>query len=181
MKTIKNHKILVTAQIGKAQYRLAQNDIITIPNIKSNINDYIKLNKIILVENRYGQKQLIVGRPYVDDIIVYGQIIEKTKNKKIKIQKGSPRNNDKKQTQYSDSLVSIKIVKIALSNVLTALLTTEFKNPKVFKKYKSYKLFNKQESIKIDLPKKKQPSTVNFLLTKENLNKLESFSSKVNK
>jgi large subunit ribosomal protein L21 len=54
------------------------------------VGDYISLNKILLIKK---ENDIILGKPFINNTIIYGKIIQQIKSKKITILKTKPKKN----------------------------------------------------------------------------------------
>ncbi|BBA85000.1 50S ribosomal protein L21 [Candidatus Nardonella dryophthoridicola] len=105
----------IILEIKNKQYIVNKiNDIIKIDKINKEINDLIEIRNILFFEEN--NKLILVGKPYLKEIIIIAKVINHFKDKKIKILKFKRRNNYKIIKGHRQNFTNISILKIIKNN-----------------------------------------------------------------
>ncbi len=107
------------------QYKLKVGDVLKLPKISDKKpKDKLKFPKTIYYKNEKGE--VLIGSPYVKDIVVEATVISQIKDKKIIVFKKKRRHNYRRKIGHRQELTLVKI-----ENVFNS---TEKKVPEVSKK-----------------------------------------------
>ncbi len=107
------------------QYKLKVGDILKLPKISNKKpKDKFKFSEIIYYKNEKGE--VLIGSPYVKDIVVEATILSQIKDKKIVVFKKKRRHNYRRKIGHRQELTLVKI-----ENILSSTQNTQ---PKVSKK-----------------------------------------------
>lgn len=98
-------------ETGGKQYRVEQNDIIEVELLKSE-NEKIEFKQVLLLNDDKNSK---VGMPYIDNCIVYGQILDQTKGPKVIAYKYRKRKDSKKKIGHRQKYSKVQITEIKAS------------------------------------------------------------------
>lgn len=98
------------------QYKVSQNDIISLKKINVLINKKIEFNKVLMIVY---DKNIILGNPTIADSTVEAEVISHFRGKKIKIVKFRRRKHYRKQQGYCQYFTKVKITNIIFKEKLT--------------------------------------------------------------
>jgi len=98
-------------KIGALQYKVKEGDEIKIEKIKDIKlkNNKVILGGVLLLNNG---KEIRVGRPFLEDVLVTGTILDKLKGEKKIIFKYKPKKRYRKKRGHRQEYLKIKIEKI---------------------------------------------------------------------
>ena len=96
---------------GAKQHRVAEGDVLSIEKLDGNKGDEVVFNKILMLSN---DKEVKIGKPFVDGAKVVGQIIAQKKGPKLIVYHMKRRKGFHKKTGHRQSLTSMKITKISM-------------------------------------------------------------------
>ena len=115
---------MVIIQDRGKQYKLKVGDILKLPKISDKKpKDKLQFAEIVYYKNEKGE--ILIGSPYVKDIVVEATVLSQIKDKKIIVFKKKRRHNYRRKTGHRQDLTLVKIENIFSSNE---------KKPKVSKK-----------------------------------------------
>ena len=115
---------MVIIQDRGKQYKLKVGDILKLPKISDKKpKDKLQFAEIVYYKNEKGE--ILIGSPYVKDIVVEATVLSQIKDKKIIVFKKKRRHNYRRKIGHRQDLTLVKIENIFSS--------TE-KKPKVSKK-----------------------------------------------
>ena len=107
------------------QYKLKVGDVLKLPKISNKKpKDKFQFSEIIYYKNEKGE--VLIGSPYVKDIVVEATILSQIKDKKIVVFKKKRRHNYRRKIGHRQELTLVKI-----ENILSSTKNTQ---PKVSKK-----------------------------------------------
>ena len=107
------------------QYKLKVGDVLKLPRISDKKpKDKLQFAEIVYYKNEKGE--ILIGSPYVKDIVVQATVLSQIKDKKIIVFKKKRRHNYRRKIGHRQELTLVKIENIFSS--------TEKKQPKVSKK-----------------------------------------------
>ena len=107
------------------QYKLKVGDVLKLPKISDKKpKDKLQFTEIVYHKNEKGE--ILIGSPYVKDIVVEATVISQIKDKKIIVFKKKRRHNYRRKIGHRQELTLVKIENIFSS--------TEKKQPKSTKK-----------------------------------------------
>ena len=133
---------MVIIQDRGKQYKLKVGDILKLPKISDKKpKDKLQFAEIVYYKNEKGE--ILIGSPYVKDIVVEATVLSQIKDKKIIVFKKKRRHNYRRKIGHRQDLTLVKIENIFSSNE---------KKPKVSKKTEetSKKSLETKEEIKED-------------------------------
>ncbi|MEL0124057.1 MAG: 50S ribosomal protein L21 [Alphaproteobacteria bacterium] len=107
------------------QYKLKVGDVLKLPKISDKKpKDKLQFAEIVYYKNEKGE--ILIGSPYVKDIVVEATVLSQIKDKKIIVFKKKRRHNYRRKIGHRQELTLVKIENIFSS--------TEKKKPKSTKK-----------------------------------------------
>ena len=111
------------------QYKLKVGDVLKLPKISDKKpKDKLQFAEIVYYKNEKGE--ILIGSPYVKDIVVEATVLSQIKDKKIIVFKKKRRHNYRRKIGHRQELTLVKIENIFSS--------TEKKNQKFQKKLKRF-------------------------------------------
>ena len=115
---------MVIIQDRGKQYKLKVGDILKLPKISDKKSkDKLQFAEIVYYKNEKGE--ILIGSPYVKDIVVEATVLSQIKDKKIIVFKKKRRHNYRRKIGHRQDLTLVKIENIFSSSE---------KKPKVSKK-----------------------------------------------
>ncbi|MGA2553413.1 MAG: 50S ribosomal protein L21 [Smithella sp.] len=96
---------------GAKQHRVAEGDVLSIEKLDGNKGDEVVFNEVLMLSN---DKEVKIGKPFVDGAKVVGQIIAQKKGPKLIVYHMKRRKGFHKKTGHRQSLTSMKITKISM-------------------------------------------------------------------
>ena len=94
---------------GGRQYRVAQNDVITVDKVSTPEGEEIVLDQVLLVSDDGGVR---IGAPYVDGAKVMGQVVRHYKGRKIRGFTYKPKKDERRRYGHRQQLTSVAIKEI---------------------------------------------------------------------
>ncbi len=98
---------------GGKEYKVSQGDIIQIEKIGGEIGDRVELKNVLMIS--LGEK-IVVGKPYLENATVIGEIVRHAKGKKILIYKMKKRKNYRRLKGHRQNYTYLKINDISFDN-----------------------------------------------------------------
>jgi large subunit ribosomal protein L21 len=95
---------------GGKQYRVSQNDVITIERLEGDAGAKIDFKEILMIGGDAGVK---IGAPHVAGAKVTGEIVEQTRGPKVIAFKKRRRKNSRRKRGHRQDLTSVKITAIS--------------------------------------------------------------------
>jgi len=95
---------------GNKQYRVAENDILTLERLAGKAGDEIRLDEVLMVGE--ANKPPIIGTPLVEGARVTAQVLAQLSGKKIDVIKFKRRKNYRRQFGHKQDLTKVKITAI---------------------------------------------------------------------
>jgi large subunit ribosomal protein L21 len=96
---------------GAKQHRVAEGDVLSVEKLDGNKGDEVIFNEVLMLSN---DKEVKIGKPFVDGAKVVGQIIAQKKGPKLIVYHMKRRKGFHKKTGHRQSLTSMKITKISM-------------------------------------------------------------------
>ena len=96
---------------GAKQHRVAEGDVLSIEKLDGNKGDEVVFNEVLMLSD---DKEVKIGKPFVDGAKVVGQIIAQKKGPKLIVYHMKRRKGFHKKTGHRQSLTSMKITKISM-------------------------------------------------------------------
>lgn len=94
---------------GGKQYRVAENDVITIEKLAGEAGDQVVFDNVLLLGNG---EDTTVGAPMIDGASVAGEIVDQTRGEKIIIFKKKRRKNYRRTQGHRQYLSTVRITEI---------------------------------------------------------------------
>jgi len=95
---------------GNKQYRVAENDILTLERLAGKAGDEIRLDEVLMVGE--ANKPPIIGTPLVEGASVTAQVLVQLSGEKIDVIKFKRRKNYRRQLGHKQDLTKVKITAI---------------------------------------------------------------------
>lgn len=118
--------MFVIIENGGKQYKVSEGQILKLEKFDCEKDDVIKIKNVLLLNNN--KNETIIGCPYVDNVEVKAQVINRTKDKKVLIFKKKRRHNYRRKIGHRQEIVILKIIKILVGS------KSSEKNPEIEKK-----------------------------------------------
>jgi large subunit ribosomal protein L21 len=99
-------------QTGGKQYKVAQNDVITVERLAGDAGSKIELGAVLAVSDG---ATLRVGSPLVPGALVTAEVVEQTRGPKVIIFKKRRRQNSRRKNGHRQDLTVLKITGVKLS------------------------------------------------------------------
>ena len=94
---------------GGKQYKVAEGDKIAIDKIQPDVKGNVIFSEVLLVKK---DKDLSIGKPYVEKAKVTGKALEDFKGEKLRVVKFKPKSKYLRTTGHRQSLTRVLIEKI---------------------------------------------------------------------
>lgn len=99
-------------ETGGKQYRVQPGEVIQIEKLPGEVGGIVELKQVRLVQNDNG---LLMGRPWVENARVTGEIIRQGRRRSIKVFKKKRRKNYQRTKGHRQPFTQIRITDIALA------------------------------------------------------------------
>lgn len=96
-------------ETGGKQYRVEEGDILTVEKLSVAEGEMVTFDKVLLVSGEEGIK---VGKPYLEDVKVEGEVLFHGKGRKIIVFKYKPKKNYRRKQGHRQPFTKVKITKI---------------------------------------------------------------------
>ena len=96
---------------GAKQHKVAEGDVLSVEKLAGNKGDEVVFNEVLMLSD---DKEVKIGKPFVDGAKVVGQIIAQKKGPKLIVFHMKRRKGFHKKTGHRQSLTSMKITKISM-------------------------------------------------------------------
>jgi len=103
--------MITVIKTGGKQYKVKKGDIIKIEKSPGKVGEKIIFDKVLLIGEEDGKK-LEIGKPYLSNIRVEGEILEQGKDKKIKVVKFKRKTRYHRKKSHRQLYTKVKIKKI---------------------------------------------------------------------
>lgn len=102
-------------ETGGKQYKVAEGDILEVELLPAELvkKSAASLNTVLLVQ---GEKELLIGEPYVKNAKVKVKVLEEIKGEKIRIFKTKPKKGYRKAQGHRQKLHKIQVDKIEVKS-----------------------------------------------------------------
>lgn len=97
-------------QVGAAQYKIAEGDVIQPNRLKEEKGTTLTLDKVLLFSH---EQDIRVGRPFLSDVSVEAQVVEHVLDEKLIAFKFRRRKNYARKKGHRQKLTALKITKIS--------------------------------------------------------------------
>ncbi len=101
-------KKFAIVEIAGHQYRVEENDELSVNNLDIQTGKKIKLDKVLLFANG----EVKIGQPYLKDRAIEAEIVENFKGKKIRVATHKAKSRYRRTKGFRPQLTKIKITKI---------------------------------------------------------------------
>ena len=99
-------------QTGGKQYKVAQNDVITVERLSGDAGTTIELGDVLAVSDG---ATLQVGSPLVPGAKVTAEVVEQTRGPKVIVFKKRRRQNSRRKNGHRQDLTVLKITSVTVS------------------------------------------------------------------
>ncbi|HNQ64904.1 MAG TPA: 50S ribosomal protein L21 [Smithella sp.] len=96
---------------GAKQHKVSEGDILSVEKLDGNKGDEVVFSDVLMVSD---DKEIKVGKPFVDGAKVVGEIIAQKKGPKLTVYHMKRRKGFHKKTGHRQNLTSMKIKKISI-------------------------------------------------------------------
>ena len=96
---------------GAKQHKVTEGDVLSIEKLEGEKGAEIVFNEVLLISD---DKNIKVGKPFIDGAKVVGEIITQKKGPKIHVYHMTRRKGFHKKTGHRQNLTSMKITKISV-------------------------------------------------------------------
>jgi large subunit ribosomal protein L21 len=96
---------------GAKQHKVSEGDVLSVEKLVGNKGDEVVFNEVLMFSD---DKEVKIGKPFVDGAKVVGQIIAQKKGPKLIVYHMKRRKGFHKKTGHRQSLTSMKITKISM-------------------------------------------------------------------
>jgi len=102
---------IAVIETGGKQYKVSQGSVIKIEKIQGQKGDKAVFDKVLLSGDENGDN-LIIGKPYLENADVTGEIIEQARNKKVTVIKYKRKTRYKRTIGHRQHFTKVKITAI---------------------------------------------------------------------
>ena len=103
--------MFAVVKTGGKTYRVSQGDILRVERIKGKVGDQVRLNEVLMVSD---QGEVHIGKPYLANATVTGEIVKEVKGKKVLTYKMKKRKNYRRFKGHRQTYTYLKVNEIAL-------------------------------------------------------------------
>ena len=108
--TVSPQPVFAVIEVSGSQYKVTPDDLIVTEKLKGvDINDKVRLNKVLLVGSR---TETTIGRPYVPDASVTAAVEEQFLDGKVIVFKKRRRKNSRRTNGHRQPLTSLRILSV---------------------------------------------------------------------
>lgn len=104
--------MFAVVKTGGKIYRVSKGDILRVERIKGNVGDPVRLNKVLMISD---EGEIHIGKPYLANATVMGEIVKEEKGKKVLTYKMKKRKNYRRFKGHRQTFTYLRINEIALS------------------------------------------------------------------
>jgi large subunit ribosomal protein L21 len=101
---------------GGKQYRVSVNDLVDFEKLDASVGETVEFNNVLLFAGDDGNVQ--VGSPYLENIVVVGQILKHDKDKKIIVFKSKRRKGYRRKRGHRQQYTRLRIEEIKQKDVI---------------------------------------------------------------
>lgn len=94
---------------GSKQYKVREGDTFQTQRVGKPVGSKVKLDKVLLFSDK---DNVMLGKPYLDDIDVEAEVVEEKKAKKVTVFKYKRRKAYKKKAGHRQILTTLKVLKV---------------------------------------------------------------------
>lgn len=95
-------------QSGGKQYKVSENDVISVEKLSNAVGDKIKLDVLLISEDG----NVVAGNPFVEGAVCEAEIVAHGKGDKIVVFKYKPKKNERKKQGHRQPFTQLKILSI---------------------------------------------------------------------
>ena len=95
-------------QTGGKQYKVAENDVITVEKLDNAVGDKITLEVLLVSDNG----KVVAGNPVVKGAVCEAEVVAHGKGDKIVVFKYKPKKNERKKQGHRQPFTQVKILSI---------------------------------------------------------------------
>ena len=95
-------------QSGGKQYKVSENDVISVEKLSNAVGDKIKLNVLLISEDG----NVVAGNPFVEGAVCEAEVVAHGKGDKIVVFKYKPKKNERKKQGHRQPFTQLKILSI---------------------------------------------------------------------
>ncbi|MGF1456939.1 MAG: 50S ribosomal protein L21 [Alphaproteobacteria bacterium] len=95
---------------GGKQYRVSRDDVIRVEKLEANTGDQIEITEVLMLGGEEGT--CVVGTPRISGAVVKAEVVEQTRNDKIKVFKMRRRQNYRRKKGHRQEITVLRIVDI---------------------------------------------------------------------
>lgn len=96
---------------GAKQHKVSEGDLLSVEKLDGSKGDEVVFSEVLIVSD---DKEIKVGKPFVDGAQVVGEIVAQKKGPKITVYHMKRRKGFHKKTGHRQNLTSMKIKKISI-------------------------------------------------------------------
>ncbi len=96
---------------GAKQHKVSEGDVLSVEKLDGNKGDEVVFSEVLMVSD---DKEIKVGKPFVDGAKVVGEIVSQKKGPKLIVYHMKRRKGFHKKTGHRQNLTSMKIKKISI-------------------------------------------------------------------
>ena len=95
-------------QTGGKQYKVCENDVITVEKLDNAVGDKVKLQVLLVSDNG----NVVAGNPVVEGAVCEAEVVAHGKGDKIVVFKYKPKKNERKKQGHRQPFTQLKILSI---------------------------------------------------------------------
>ena len=101
--------MFAVVQTGGKQYKVSENDVITVEKLENEVGDKINLEVLLVSDNG----TVVVGNPVVAGAVCEAEVVAHGKGDKIVVFKYKPKKNERKKQGHRQLYTTVKILEIS--------------------------------------------------------------------
>ena len=94
-------------QSGGKQYKVSENDVISVEKLSNAVGDKIKLDVLLISEDG----NVVAGNPFVEGAVCEAEVVAHGKGDKIVVFKYKPKKNERKKQGHRQPFTQLKKIK----------------------------------------------------------------------
>ena len=94
-------------QTGGKQYKVQPGEVLQVEKLSGNPGDMYRFEQVLLVKDDDGKMR--IGTPFLEDVVVEGEILRHFRGKKIIVHKRKPKKNYERTYGHRQELTEVKI------------------------------------------------------------------------
>ena len=95
-------------QSGGKQYKVSENDVISVEKLSNAVGDKIKLDVLLISKDG----NVVAGNPFVEGAVCEAEVVAHGKGDKIVVFKYKPKKNERKKQGHRQPFTQLKILSI---------------------------------------------------------------------